>query len=92
MVTRKSATAARNKSYSGVPRNGSGRPDSSQGMPGNGASNRVNPTSRVDFNKDKEVAIAQINLEIKKYDLNDMKTDINYKMSAIVNNLKKSEK
>lgn len=34
----------------------------------------------------------QISTEIKKYDLEEMKTDVAYKVAIVVNNLKKSER
>ena len=34
----------------------------------------------------------QLNGEIKKYDIDEMKGDINHKMSTLINNLKKNEK
>jgi hypothetical protein len=48
--------------------------------------------SKAELKKEKDSYIAQINSEIKKYDLEEMKTDVTYKVAIIVNNLKKSEK
>lgn len=36
--------------------------------------------------------MAQINAELKRYDLEEMKTDVLYKMAITANNLKKSER
>jgi hypothetical protein len=57
-------------------------------LPKHGASNMT----KAELKKEKDSYIAQINSEIKKYDLEEMKTDVTYKVAVIVNNLKKSEK
>lgn len=49
-------------------------------------------TKAGDFKKEKDTQIVQINAEIKKYDLDEMKTDITYKMSTILNTLKKDQR
>ncbi len=48
--------------------------------------------NKADFKKEKDLQIAQINAEIKRYDLEEMKTDVSYKVAIVVNNLKKSER
>ncbi len=48
----------------------------------------MNPETK----KMKDNYINQVNQEIRRYDLEDMKVDINYKVAKIVNDIKKSER
>ena len=42
--------------------------------------------------KEKEAALANIQSEIKKYDLEELKQDVQHKAATIANNLKKAER
>ena len=48
--------------------------------------------NKAELKKEKDNYIGQINAEIKRYDLEEMKVDVNYKVAKIVNDLKKSER
>jgi hypothetical protein len=88
-------------------RTGSGRPGSgrvpalassgSQGKIGtsttpNKNGSTIEKAAPVDIKKEKENTLLYIAQEIKSYDLEEMKTDVNYKLAKIVNDLKKSER
>lgn len=45
-----------------------------------------------ELRKEKENTILLISQEVKNYDLEEMKMDVNYKVAKIVNDLKKSER
>jgi hypothetical protein len=81
-------------SSSNLNRAGSGRPGSGRGnappQPNGKKTEVVSQKSTAEFKKEKEAQIAMINAEIKKYDLEEMKSDINYKMATNINNLRKN--
>lgn len=61
---------------------------------GNNSSSSNLPASlnKAEFKKEKETQLSNIQSEIKKYDLEEMKTDVAHKVATIVNNLRKSER
>ena len=48
--------------------------------------------SKAELKREKDYQLQQIQQEIRKYDLEEMKTDVSYKAAIVINNLKKTER
>ena len=48
--------------------------------------------TQAELKKEKDTTLLQISQEIRNYDLEEMKVDVNYKVAKIANDLKKSER